>query len=70
MDSKKNQTIGFRVAESLKKTLGRIAAKETRSISQQVEHFVKLGIINYLENNPEFDTEKKANNNREAKQSQ
>ena len=70
MDSKKNQTIGFRVAESLKETLGRIAEKETRSISQQVEHFVKLGIINYLENNPEFDTEKKANNNREAKQSQ
>lgn len=59
IDAKKNQAIGLRVAKSLKEDLGRIAARETRSVSQQVEHFVKQGIKKYLIDNPEFDTEKK-----------
>ena len=59
MDTKKNQMIGFRLSESLKETLGRIAGRETRSVSQQVEHFVKQGITNYIKENPEFDSEKK-----------
>lgn len=67
MDSKKNQTIGFRVAESLKEILGLIADRETRNISLQVEHFVKQGIINYIKDNPEFDTDKKAKNYKKAK---
>lgn len=57
MGTKKSETIGIRVDKSLKETLGRIAGSETRSISQQVEYFVRQGIKEYLKNNPEFKEE-------------
>jgi hypothetical protein len=57
MSAKKSQTIGFRVEESLKETLGRIGKRETRSVSQQVEHFVRQGIQEYLKNHPEFEAD-------------
>lgn len=69
MDTKKTQAIGFRIAKSLKETLGWIAERETRSVSRQVEHFIKKGIEKYLIDNPEFDTEKKANKIDESGQS-
>lgn len=62
MGSKKSQTIGFRIKESLKDTIGSIAERETRTVSLQVEHFVRQGIREYLRNHPEFDAEQKANN--------
>lgn len=57
MRSRKEQVIGLRVEKSLKNTIAKIAGKETRSISQQVEHFVKLGIEDYLKNHPDLNTE-------------
>jgi hypothetical protein len=66
MGEKKAQAIGLRVGESLKKTLNEIAKKETRSVSQQVEHFVKLGIEEYLKKNPEFDQKQKSSSDTQA----
>ena len=63
MVSKKSQAIGFRIEKSLKETIGQIAKKETRTVSQQVEHFVKQGIAKYREENPEVGIE---NNDREV----
>ena len=64
MGTKKSQTIGFRVVESLKETLGMIAERETRTVSLQVEHFVRQGIREYLKNNPDFDAEQNSNSDR------
>ena len=58
MEEKKTSIIGFRVHESLKEQLAGIADRETRSISQQVEHFVRQGIREYLKANPDFKLEK------------
>jgi hypothetical protein len=60
MEEKKTSIIGFRVHESLKKQLATIAERETRSISQQVEHFVRQGIREYERANPDFQEEKKS----------
>ena len=57
MEEKKTSIIGFRVHESLKKQLATIADRETRSISQQVERFVRQGIRTYLKANPDFQKE-------------
>jgi hypothetical protein len=54
MSEKKTEMIAFRVPESIKKQLNKIADRETRSTSQQVEHFVRQGIKEYLKLNPEF----------------
>lgn len=54
MVTKKDQTIGFRLDSALKEALNQIALKETRSVSQQVEHFIKQGISNYIMENPNF----------------
>jgi len=51
--------IAFRVPESIKKQLAAIAERETRSTSQQVEHFVRRGISEYLKANPDFEKESK-----------
>lgn len=47
MKTEKSAVVTFRLSDSLKKELERIAEDETRSLSQQVEHFVKLGIKIY-----------------------
>ena len=60
MEEKKTSIIGFRVQESIKDQLAAIAERETRSVSQQVEHFVRQGIREYLKANPDF--EKESNN--------
>ena len=57
MEEKKTSIIGFRVQESLKEQLTAIADRETRSTSQQVEHFVRQGIRAYLKANPDFQKE-------------
>jgi hypothetical protein len=57
MEEKKTSIIGFRVQESLKEQLSAIADRETRSVSQQVEHFVRQGIREYLKANPNFPKE-------------
>jgi hypothetical protein len=57
MKEKRTSIIGFRVQESLKEQLSAIADRETRSISQQVEHFVRQGIKEYLKANPDFQKE-------------
>ena len=57
MEEKKTSIIGFRVQESLKEQLSAIADRETRSTSQQVEHFVRQGIRAYLKANPDFQKE-------------
>ncbi len=57
MESKKSHTIGFRLKKSLKETIGLIAERETRTVSLQVEHFVRQGIRDYLDENPDFATE-------------
>jgi predicted DNA-binding protein len=54
MSEKKTEMIAFRVPETLKKQLNKIADRETRSTSQQVEHFVRQGIKEYLKANPDF----------------
>ena len=54
MEEKKTSIIGFRVQESLKEQLSAIADRETRSVSQQVEHFVRQGLRKYLKANPDF----------------
>ena len=54
MEEKKTSIIGFRVQESIKDQLAAIAERETRSVSQQVEHFVRQGIKEYLKLNPDF----------------
>ena len=59
MPRKKDQTIGFRLDSTLKEALNKIARRETRSISQQVEHFIKQGIIEYSERNPDIVSLKK-----------
>ena len=61
MEEKKTSIIGFRVQESIKEQLAAIAERETRSVSQQVEHFVRQGIREYLKANPDF--EKALDNN-------
>lgn len=60
MGENKTSIIGFRVQESLKEQLSAIADRETRSISQQVEHFVRKGLREYLKANPDFQKEKKS----------
>ena len=67
MVMKKTQTIGLRVEESLKETLGKIAERETRSTSQQVEHFVRQGIQEYLKSNPEFKADQAPNSDKQTK---
>jgi len=57
MSEKKTEMIAFRVPESIKKQLNKIADRETRSTSQQVEHFVRQGIREYLKANPDFEKE-------------
>jgi len=57
MEEKKTSIIGFRVQESIKEQLAAIAERETRSVSQQVEHFVRQGIKEYLKANPDFQNE-------------
>ena len=57
MEEKKTSIIGFRVQESIKEQLAAIAERETRSVSQQVEHFVRQGIREYLKANPDFQEE-------------
>jgi len=57
MGEKKTSIIGFRVQESLKEQLSAIADRETRSTSQQVEHFVRQGIRAYLKAHPDFQKE-------------
>jgi hypothetical protein len=57
MEEKKTSIIGFRVHESLKEQLATIADRETRSVSQQVEHFVRQGLREYLKANPPFQKE-------------
>ena len=57
MGEKKTSIIGFRVQESLKEQLTTIADRETRSISQQVEHFVRKGLREYLKAHPDFQKE-------------
>ena len=57
MEEKKTSIIGFRVQESIKEQLAAIAERETRSVSQQVEHFVRQGIREYLKANPDFQNE-------------
>ena len=59
MSEKKTEMIAFRVPESIKKQLAAIAERETRSTSQQVEHFVRRGISEYLKANPDFEKESK-----------
>ena len=59
MEEKKTSIIGFRVQESIKDQLAAIAERETRSVSQQVEHFVRQGIREYLKANPDFEKEPK-----------
>jgi hypothetical protein len=54
METKKTAIIGLRITEELKDAVAQIARKETRSLSQQVEHFVRKGINDYLESNPDF----------------
>ena len=58
MEEKKTSIIGFRVQESIKEQLSAIAERETRSTSQQVEHFVRQGIREYMKTNPDFQKEK------------
>ena len=57
MSEKKTEMIAFRVPETLKKQLSKIADRETRSVSQQVEHFVRQGLREYLKANPDFQKE-------------
>jgi hypothetical protein len=52
-------SVAFRIPESIKTQLTKIAARETRSTSQQVEHFVRQGLREYLKANPDFQKEKK-----------
>jgi len=59
MEEKKTSIIGFRVQESTKEQIAAIAERETRSVSQQVEHFVRQGIREYLKANPDFEKEPK-----------
>lgn len=59
MGNKKNITVGVRVTESDKELLSNIAEKEIRSISQQAEYFIKRGIEEYLEINPDFKNKNK-----------
>lgn len=66
MSTKKSQSIGLRVEESLKETLEIIAKRETRSVSQQVEHFVRQGIREYAKSNPEFDVEQNSNSSKKT----
>jgi hypothetical protein len=54
MQSKKSETIGIRVTEELKEVVNVIAQWETRSLSQQAEHFIKVGIREYCQDNPEL----------------
>lgn len=58
METRKTATIAIRVQKSIKDQLIAIAERETRSISQQVEHFVRLGIKEYLKANPDFESKK------------
>jgi hypothetical protein len=66
MGTKKSQSIGLRVEEPLKETLAIIAKRETRSVSQQVEHFVRIGIREYVKNNPELDAEQNSNSSKKT----
>lgn len=64
MSKRKSEQIGLRVEESLKKTLEKIAYRETRTVSQQVEHFVKQGLKDYFKKNPNFKTDQDIKKNK------
>ena len=69
MESKKSHTIGFRLKKSLKEAIGLIAERETRTVSLQVEHFVRQGIREYLEKNPDFASEQNEKNSSQSSKS-
>jgi hypothetical protein len=54
MSDKKTVQIGIRVTEDLRDAVALCAIRETRSISQQVEHFIKQGLREYHLNHPDF----------------
>ena len=54
MEAKKNASITIRIAEDLRDAVSLCAIRETRSISQQVEHFIKQGLHEYHIEHPDF----------------
>lgn len=62
MTSNKSATIGIRISDSIKEILSEIAARESRSVSQQAEYFIKQGVNKYIKEHQDFrvsDTEGK-----------
>lgn len=55
----KTSTITFRLTDKLKMTIAKIAERETRNLSQQVEFFVKKGIEDYIISHPDFAKDEK-----------
>jgi len=49
---KKTSSITFRISDEIKDMLSQVAKSESRSISQQVEYFVKIGLSGYLSKYP------------------
>jgi predicted transcriptional regulator len=50
---KKTNNICFRCSDDFKSALSLISQRETRSVSMQVEHYVRAGMALYLERNSE-----------------
>ena len=51
---KKTAQLNVRLSPALRDALTLCATRETRSVSQQVEHFIKAGLSKYAESHPDF----------------
>lgn len=55
MAEKKTIQVGIRMTQALRDAVALCAARETRSISQQIEHFIHQGLEKYSQDNPDFE---------------
>lgn len=51
----KNIQVGIRMTQKLRDAIALCAFQETRSISQQIEHFIHQGLERYSKEHPEFE---------------
>lgn len=54
MATKKSTSLTFRMSDDVREALALVAAREDRTMSMQVERFIKSGLVEYGEQNPRF----------------
>lgn len=55
MIERKTVQVGIRMTQALRDAVALCAARETRSMSQQIEHFILQGLERYRSEHPDFE---------------